>query len=120
MTLFYLSREYLYDLVMAVLSQVHLREEPIEHSHRERKAELHLKSSFPHGFVLLTSCLTLGHAPTCRLLELGGFLLSKYDRHRHGYFNELVIMYSSSDLKPRTQQFCHRDETTYSLHHSRS
>lgn len=47
MTLFYLSREYLFhDLVMAVLIQVHFPlargEEPIEYSHRERKAELHL------------------------------------------------------------------------------
>jgi hypothetical protein len=51
MTLVYLSREYLfYDVVMAVLFQVHLREEPIEYSHRERKAELHLKSS------LMASC----------------------------------------------------------------
>jgi hypothetical protein len=70
MTLLYVSREYLfYDIVMAVLFQVHLREEPIEYSHLERKAEIHLKSSFPHGFVLLTSCLPLGHMPTCRLLE---------------------------------------------------
>ena len=51
MTLVYLSREYLfYDVVMAVLFQVHLREEPIEYSHRERKAELHLKS------FLMASC----------------------------------------------------------------
>jgi hypothetical protein len=45
MTLFYLSREYLFhDLMMALLFQVHfrLREEPTEYSHRERKAELHL------------------------------------------------------------------------------
>jgi hypothetical protein len=51
MTLVYLSREYLfYDVVMAALFQVHSREEPIEYSHRERKAELHLK------FSLMASC----------------------------------------------------------------
>ena len=98
---------------MAVLFQVHLREEPIEHSHRERKAELHFKSSFPHGFVLLTSCLTLGHTPTCRLLELGGFLLVRIPKHRHGYSNELVIMYSRTE---NTTILSH-DETTYTLHH---
>ena len=50
MTLFYLSREYLFhDLMMAVLIQVHFRsrEEPIEYSHRERKAELHLNLLSP-------------------------------------------------------------------------
>ncbi len=46
MSIFYPTGEYLfYDLIMAVLFQVHLREEPIEYSHRERKAEPHVESS---------------------------------------------------------------------------
>jgi len=87
MTLLYLPRENLFhDIVMAVLFQVHLQEEPIEYSHRERKAELHLKPSslMVHGFVL-TSRLTLDHTPTWRCLRrlLEGFsysLISSYSQ----------------------------------------
>ena len=79
MTLLYLPRENLFhDIVMAVLFQVHSQEEPIEYSHRERKAELHLKhlpSLMVHGFVLTSPHIRSYANVALSTSSPGGFLL---------------------------------------------
>lgn len=79
MTLLYLLREYLfYDIAISVLFQVHSLEEPIEYSHRERKAELHLKS--PHGFVRLRANIVPHIRLYANVSSLGEFLLVHYNQ----------------------------------------